>query len=86
MRGVPNVMLIDTQGKIVFKGHPANRSDLEADFDALLKGEKITGPGTEEANKPAAEGEAADGGKSTLNAADCLSNIDRFKSEHAPAL
>merc|ERR1719450_742637 len=39
VRGVPNVMLVDTTGKIVFKGHPANRKDLEADFDTLLKGE-----------------------------------------------
>lgn len=29
VRGVPNVMLIDTNGKIVFKGHPASRPNLE---------------------------------------------------------
>jgi len=28
VRGVPHVMLVDTTGKIVFKGHPANRPDL----------------------------------------------------------
>jgi len=67
--GVPNVMLIDTTGKIVFKGHPANRSDLEADFDALLKGESITGPGTEAAGAPAADEEAT--GKE-LDPAACL--------------
>lgn len=27
--GVPHVMLIDTKGNIAFKGHPANREDLE---------------------------------------------------------
>jgi len=27
--GVPNVMIIDTTGKIVFKGHPASRKNLE---------------------------------------------------------
>jgi len=39
-------MIVDTNGMIVFKGHPANRPDLEADFDNLLKGEKLTGAGT----------------------------------------
>lgn len=43
VNGVPHVMLIDTKGKIVFKGHPANRSNLEEDFDTLLKGEEIFG-------------------------------------------
>jgi hypothetical protein len=44
--GVPHVMLVDTEGKIVYKGHPSSR-DLEKDIDALLKGEKLTGQGTE---------------------------------------
>jgi hypothetical protein len=39
-------MLIDQNGKIVFKGHPANRSDLVADFNTLLEGKAITGQGT----------------------------------------
>jgi len=43
--GVPHVALIDKEGKIVFKGHPASRK-LEEDIDALLKGEKLTGEGT----------------------------------------
>ena len=38
-------MLIDKQGKIAFMGHPANREDLEKDFDALLRGETLTGEG-----------------------------------------
>lgn len=54
-------MLVDTKGKIVFKGHPANRQDLEADFDALLKGETLTGEGC--APKEAAEGDGGDGNK-----------------------
>lgn len=41
VNGVPHVMLIDTKGKIVYKGHPASRPNLEADFDALLKGETL---------------------------------------------
>ena len=36
--GVPHVLLIDTNGKIVFKGHPEDRENLEEDFDQLLKG------------------------------------------------
>jgi len=32
VRGVPCVMLVDTKGKIVFKGHPASRPDLAADI------------------------------------------------------
>jgi len=36
-------MLVDTKGMIVFKGHPANRPDLEKDFDTLLAGGTITG-------------------------------------------
>merc|ERR1719324_424926 len=31
VRGVPHVMLLDTTGKIVYKGHPAGRPDFEAD-------------------------------------------------------
>jgi len=45
VQGVPHCLLIDTEGKIVFIGHPASRK-LEEDFDTLLKGEKITGAGT----------------------------------------
>ena len=39
--GVPHVLLVDTNGKIVFKGHPASRKNLEEDFDKLLKGETL---------------------------------------------
>ena len=35
------MVLIDTEGKIVFVGHPSER-DLEADINTLLKGEKLT--------------------------------------------
>ena len=36
IQGVPHVMLVDTHGVIVYKGHPAQRK-LEQDIDALLK-------------------------------------------------
>jgi len=41
VEGVPHVALIDTEGKIVFVGHPSER-DLEADINTLLKGEQLT--------------------------------------------
>lgn len=51
VNGVPHVMLIDQNGKIAFKGHPANRKDLEADLDALSRGEELTGEGCGAAKK-----------------------------------
>jgi Thioredoxin-like len=42
--GVPHVVLVDGNGKIVFAGHPATRK-LEEDIDTLLKGEKLKGEG-----------------------------------------
>ena len=55
IKGVPHVMLIDKEGVIAFKGHPANRPNLEEDFGKLLKGEKLTGEGC-------AAAESGDGG------------------------
>lgn len=48
VRGVPHVMLIDKEGTIVYKGHPASRPNLEEDLDKLLKGEKLEGQGIAE--------------------------------------
>lgn len=45
VQGVPHCLLVDTNGVVVFVGHPAGRK-LEEDIDNLLKGEKITGTGT----------------------------------------
>jgi len=55
VNGVPHVLLVDTKGKIVFMGHPASR-DLEKDIDALLKGETLSGEGTQASNS-SGEGE-----------------------------
>jgi len=85
VRGVPNVMLIDTTGKIVFKGHPASRPDLEKDFDTLLKGEAITGAGTESENKPAAAGGEADAG-AEMDFEAHNATMDKFQAEIGPAL
>ena len=63
------MMIIDTNGKIAFKGHPASRTDLVQDFTTLLKGESITGEDcvktgdeneTEEGFKTATEDEIMD--------------------------
>lgn len=54
VNGVPHVILIDKQGKIAYKGHPASR-DLEKDFATLLEGGALAGV--------AAEGGAAGGAK-----------------------
>ena len=40
VKGVPHVILIDTNGMIAFIGHPAERK-LEADIETLLKGQKL---------------------------------------------
>ena len=39
--GIPCVALVDTNGKIVFKGHPASRPNLEKDLTDLLAGNTI---------------------------------------------
>jgi len=46
VQGVPHTALVDTNGKIVFMGHPASRPNLVQDFDDLLAGKIITGAGT----------------------------------------
>jgi len=38
--GVPHVLLVDTTGHIVYKGHPSS-IDLEAEIDGLLEGKKM---------------------------------------------
>lgn len=41
-------MLIDKEGTIVFKGHPAGRPNLEDDLSKLGRGEKLEGTGISE--------------------------------------
>jgi hypothetical protein len=40
IQSLPHVLLVDTEGKIVFRGDPSER-DLEADINTLLKGEQL---------------------------------------------
>jgi len=58
VRGVPCVMLADKEGNIVFKGHPAERPNLEDDLDKLSRGEKLEGKGIVEP-QPAGQSEDA---------------------------
>jgi len=41
-RGVPFCVLLDTEGKVAFMGHPASRK-FEEDFQTMLDGKKLTG-------------------------------------------
>lgn len=81
VQGVPHVMIIDKQGKIAFKGHPATRQDLEKDFDQLLKGdEPLTGQGTASQAKPGQGDEDEDGKmKDDLDCKEINEEIDAFK-------
>jgi len=78
VKGVPHVMLIDTKGNIAFKGHPANRPDLEKDFDALLKGETLTGEGCGPVKQAEGGEEAKEDGWKELDGDACMKEIDGF--------
>jgi len=81
--GVPHVLIVDTKGKIVFKGHPANRPDLAKDFNDLLEGKTITGAGCEPGgdDKEEKEGEE-DSKKATLDdIKTSMTQMDKFKNE-----
>ena len=55
--GIPHLMIIDKAGKIVFKGHPLMRPNLEEDLDILRKDGTISGEGCiAELPKPDANG------------------------------
>lgn len=76
-------MLINTEGKIVFKGHPAGRKDLVSDFNLLLKGEKLDCESTgAEEPKCRDDGAAAKmpEGFSEVDATSINKEMDEFKS------
>lgn len=81
VRGVPCVMLIDKSGKIVFKGHPAGRPDLEKDLNDLAEGKELSG---KEDGEAGAEGASAETG--TVDAAKMHAEIDEFKMKVGPEL
>jgi len=61
-RGIPFCVLLDTEGKVVFMGHPSQRK-FEDDFKTLLDGGKITGAGTTAGAGDDDDEEGGSGGK-----------------------
>jgi len=75
-------MVIDKNGKIVYKGHPSSRN-LEADFDTLRKGENLTGNGVYTGEKKEEGGETEEKipeGMKEVDAAAIGAEIDGFKT------
>lgn len=70
----------------MFKGHPATRKDLEADFDTLLKGEALTGEGAwvdgaaAAGDSPAEENPKDDDGFKELDVAKVEAEVAEFKA------
>jgi hypothetical protein len=71
-------MLIDKNGMIAFKGHPANREDLEQDLDDLAAGNEITGKGTKEDNIARKEEEKGDGNGKEMSRELINKEVDDF--------
>ena len=49
VQGVPHVVLVDTEGKVAFIGHPAS-INLDEAIEKLLKGEKLGSGSLDESN------------------------------------
>ena len=83
VNGVPHVLLVDTTGKIVFVGHPASRN-IEEDINTLLKGESLTGEGTQTNSNEESKTEDAssDESKIDLAKADFIRDSKAFMAEH----
>ena len=76
--GVPHVAIVDTEGKIVFVGHPANRKDLVQDFNDLLAGKKLEGAGTQPAGG-GGDGEDDEEFKANVKPEEAEGLINKFK-------
>ena len=81
-RGVPFCVLLDKESKVVFMGHPASRK-FEEDFETLMKGEKITGPGTgpSDGDSDEDEGAAKAGVDSAQAIKDFQEGVDKVKQD-----
>lgn len=81
VQGVPFCALVDTNGVLVFAGHPAHRN-FEDDFAKLLDGKTITGKGT--IHDDAGDEDGADAGSSNQNDAEVIQKfkdgLESFKS------
>jgi len=76
VQGVPHVAIVDTKGKVVFMGHPANRQDLVQDFDDLLAGKEITGKGCSAAG--GGDGDDEEGFKANCDGGDVDAAVKLF--------
>ena len=83
VNGVPHVLLVDTTGKIVYVGHPASRN-IEEDINTLLKGESLTGEGTQTSSNEESktEGASSDESKIDLAKADFIRDSKAFMADH----
>jgi len=79
-------MLVDKAGKIVFKGHPANRPNLEQDLETLAADGTISGKGCAPAEGAGTSGgddgegvKIPEGMKEGLDADLINKEIDEFK-------
>lgn len=73
VQGVPHVVLIDTEGKIAFVGHPAE-IDLEQGIEKLLKGQTLGGGAGGE------DGED-EGDYSEMDVSKVLTEMDSYQSK-----
>ena len=81
VQGVPHVLIVDTQGTIVYKGHPAQRPNLEQDFDDLAAGKPITGKGAwsgESGGDESKEEDEEEGKFTEVDSAAINKEIDEF--------
>lgn len=77
-------MIIDKEGTIVYKGHPATRPNLEEDLNKLANGEKLEGAGIvelqeEKGNAAPAEMKVEEGFKE-MDTAGLTREISEFKT------
>ena len=76
-RGIPFCVLLDTDGKVAFMGHPASRK-FEDDFKTLLDGKKLTGLGTTAGGGDDSDEEGA-GGK-VMSGGDLAGAMEAFET------
>jgi len=72
VKGVPHVLIVDKEGTIVFKGHPANRTDLVKDFNDLLEGKGLDG-----VEKPGAAGDKEEESGTAVSADDIKKHMEQ---------
>jgi len=74
-------MIIDKTGKIVFKGHPANRSDLVKDFDDLLADKALEGVAAEDGEGEGESGADEGPGATIDDIKKAMTQMDKFRED-----